>query len=144
VGWSRAGSKAMKKDSVRESQSCDAPEKEAPRRGAIKAVRFAMCMTFRDRHSKQINTIEAAALDDRIWFGDHPSRQFRARIVDDRIWLVRRRRVALLRAVAPRPSALPGDTDKELAVAWYAAAFPDWSREKAQKWARRALRKGAS
>jgi hypothetical protein len=103
-----------------------------------------MCMTFRDCNSKEINTTEAAALDDRVWFGDHPHRQFRARIVDDRIWLVRRRRVALLRAVAPYPSTLPGDTDRELAAAWYRAAFPDWSRETAQKWARKALRKGAS
>ena len=87
---------------------------------------------------------EAAALDDRNWFADHPSRRFRARVADSSLWLVRRRRGVLLRTVAPHPFALPGDTDRELAAAWYRAAFPDWSRETAQKWARKALRKGAS
>jgi hypothetical protein len=112
-----------------------------------------MIMTFQNGNSNknhrgappQLPSVAGAdALSDRNWFADHPRRQFRARVADSGLWIIRRRRVALLRAVAPRPFALPGDADTELAVAWYAAAFPDWSREKAQKWARRALRKGAA
>jgi hypothetical protein len=85
---------------------------------------------------------EADALSDRTWFANHPDARFRARVGGHGTWLVRRRGNALLRTFTP--SAAPRASDKEIAPVWYAAAYPDRTIERAQRWAHEALRKGAS
>jgi len=83
--------------------------------------------------------------DDRSWFADHPDRRFRARIGNRGTWFIRRRAQGggpdvYLRSFS-RTQRLPVDDDAALAPAWYAAAYPDWPAEKAQKWGRKALKK---
>jgi hypothetical protein len=88
---------------------------------------------------------EAAALADKVWFSNHPSRRLRARCGDGGLWIVRRRpqgvyRDVFLRAFAPAISRAPV-TEIEAAVAWYRAVFPDWPPERCRAAARNALRK---
>jgi hypothetical protein len=93
----------------------------------------------------QLAVIEADALDDGAWVADRPDRAFRARTGKGRTWFVRRRQAgdpdAYLRTFAALLTPQT-DADGEIAVAWYAGDFPDWSGEKARKWARRAFRRG--
>jgi hypothetical protein len=86
---------------------------------------------------------EADALDDRS--ADHLDRRFRARLGDGGVWLIRRVPQGsgpdvCLRTFS-RSQRLLGDGAGDLAPAWYAAAYPDWSTEKVQKSARKALKK---
>jgi hypothetical protein len=91
----------------------------------------------------------ADALDDRIWFTDHPDRRFRDRAGDGGLWLIRYRLQSAdpdiyLRSFSMSIAAPRSDSDGEIAPLWYAAAYPDWPIEMTQKRARKALRKGAS
>ena len=81
------------------------------------------------------------AVDDSAWFDRHPNRRFRARRKNGQTVLVRRvKDVILLQTIAG--SFDGADSDVELAVRWFAAAYPGWSPEQITKAARRAL-KGA-
>jgi hypothetical protein len=84
------------------------------------------------------------AQDDRVWFGTHPARQFRARDADDGTWIIRRRRAGddpyiLLRTLSSTPP--PDSSDRSIAVAWFATAYPHWLPEQARKAARKLFRK---
>jgi hypothetical protein len=88
---------------------------------------------------------DAGGLDDGPWFADHPGRLFRARPGDGGVWLIRRRQGAdpdvFLRTFS-RTSPPTGDSDGELAAAWYSSAYPSWSPERVIKAARKALKRG--
>jgi hypothetical protein len=91
-----------------------------------------------------LEVTERDAAGDRNWFAEHEDRRFRVRAEGSRLVIIRRRgigdyRVLLRTSTAARPTAF---TDKELAVSWYAAAYPSWSRDRAKRWARKALRRG--
>jgi hypothetical protein len=78
--------------------------------------------------------------------GDHPDRRFRARAGDGGLWLIRRRPHGgdpdvLLRAFSRTIAPPARDSDDAIAALWFAAAFPDWPAEKAQKAARKALKR---
>jgi hypothetical protein len=66
---------------------------------------------------------ESGARSDRDWFGDHPSRRFRVRPLEDDFRVVRKRRDALLRTFTRERLHL-ADRDKEIAPAWFAAGLP--------------------
>jgi hypothetical protein len=83
---------------------------------------------------------EEAALDDRSWFAGRPDRRFRARVDDGGVWFVRRRGEVLLRTFAPRLHRVPED-DRQIAPAWFTAAYPHWPAETIKKAAREALGK---
>jgi hypothetical protein len=90
---------------------------------------------------------EAAALDDRSWFGEHPERRFRAG--DGGLWAIRRRSQGVdpdvhLRTFSLTVAPPRNDRDGEISVLWYLAAYPDWPPETTQKAARKALRKSKS
>jgi hypothetical protein len=87
---------------------------------------------------------EAAALDDRSWFADHPERRFRARSGDGGIWLTRQRQQGndpnvYLRTFAPAAIAPGPAAEGEVAVLWCQAAYPGWPPEQVHKAVRKAL-----
>lgn len=88
---------------------------------------------------------EAAALDDRSWFTDHPDRRFRARSGDGGLWLIRRRRQGadfdvLLRTFSRTIGPSSKDGDSELAALWYRAAYPDMAAKDVIRFAKKAVR----
>jgi hypothetical protein len=69
---------------------------------------------------------DRAALDDAIWFGEHPQRCCRAHPASDgQIWLVRTRGRFFLRTLAQLPRVPV--MESEIEVRWFAAAWPDLS-----------------
>jgi hypothetical protein len=60
------------------------------------------------------------------------------------VWLVRRRQGSgtdIYLRVWAEGRELPIDADAEIAVVWFACAYPDWPTERCRKWGRRALRR---
>ena len=87
-----------------------------------------------------VSDIEAIA--DAEWFAANPRRFFRARRVPGGAVLVRKvKDVIFLRTT--NGSTDDADTDIELAIRWFAAAYPGWSPEQIHKAASRALKGGA-
>jgi len=81
------------------------------------------------------------AVDDDAWFDRNPSRRFRARRNGGGTVLVRRvKNAVFLRSITHSIGA--ADTDIELAVAWFIAAYPSWSPEQITKAAFKAAKKG--
>ena len=84
---------------------------------------------------------DADAIDDVAWFDRNSNRRFRVRREGRHTVLVRRVKDAiLLRTITGSTNG--ADTDIELAVAWYAAAYPHWSPEAVSKAALKAVKKG--
>jgi hypothetical protein len=83
------------------------------------------------------------AAEDRTWFADHPKRRFRYRPGDGGLWLIRRYKGALVRTFAPGTSKLSPNTDHVLAVAFFQAAYPNWSPEQVKRWAHKSNKRRA-
>jgi hypothetical protein len=90
---------------------------------------------------------EADARSDWRYFEAHRSRRFRSRFGDGGRWFIRFRpsvnEPEIFLRVAAHPSApLPADNDPAIGAAWFASAFPDWSRDQVTAAVQRALKRG--
>jgi hypothetical protein len=83
------------------------------------------------------------AIDDKPWSMDNPMRRYRARpATGSRVCLGRWRSGGVFLRTLAMLAKVPASED-EIASLWFQAAYPDWSAEKARKWACKALKRGA-
>ena len=112
-----------------------------PRRAPRGTGRRGWAMTRREVFVDELPRVaEAEALDDQSWFDKHPGRRFRGRRGSDGFfWIIRRRGEVLLRTVMRQPATPPEDVDRELAGAFFRAAYPGAPVAEVQRCARKAL-----
>jgi hypothetical protein len=87
---------------------------------------------------------DATGGDDDRWFYCNPGRRFRARRAPGGTVLVRKVGDAIFLRTLNGADTDRADTDIDLAIRWFAAAYPNWNPEQITKTARKALKKGGA
>ena len=81
-------------------------------------------------------------VDDAAWFAANPHRLFRARRVNGGYELIRHTTSGVFLRVFAGAGAAIVDNDRDLALLWFASAYPDWHPEQVRKRALKVLKQG--